>query len=70
MFKRVRADLPFTQEDEAEDFYHDCELALAKATVINPGQPSEERGFIFLEECHHDEDPPKPCQVITAAEAP
>jgi len=64
MFYRVRADLPFTIEDEATDFYHDCEIALPKASVVNPDALNEERGSILLEKCYHDEDPPRPCEVI------
>jgi len=64
MFYRVRVNLPFTIEDEANDFYHDCDLALPKSAIINPGQPNEERGYIILEECHHDETPSLPCLII------
>ena len=33
------------------------------AVVINEGEDNEERGFIQVEECHHDEAPPQPCVV-------
>lgn len=65
MFYRVTANLPFTDEDEANDFYHDCQVAIPKADTINPGQPNEEQGYIKLVKCHHDEDPNQPCELIS-----
>jgi len=61
---RVRADLNFIEYDEANDFYHDCEKALAKSQPINPGQPNQEIALIVLEECHHDETPAQACLVL------
>lgn len=68
MFYRVHADLPFTDSDEANDFYHDCQVALPKASTIHPGEETEERGTILYEQCFHDETPPKPCLVIDEAQ--
>lgn len=62
MFYRVSADLVFTEEDEAKDFLHDCQVALPKSSVINPGQNNEERSTILTQNCYHDEDPVKPCE--------
>lgn len=64
MFWRVHADLAFTVEDEANDFYHDCEVALPKASIINPDERNEERGTILLEKCFHDLNPSIPCHTI------
>ena len=36
MFYRVRADLSFTEWDEANDFFHDCQVALPKAKMALP----------------------------------
>lgn len=35
-----------------------------RAVVINEGQDNEERGFIQVEKCYHDEVPVKPCEVV------
>lgn len=70
MFRRVTATLHFTEPDEAKDFYHDCELAILKSQTINPGEVTEERGTIILEECYHDEDPVKPCHVLNMDSTP
>lgn len=70
MFYRVRADLAFTEKDEANDFAHDCQVALPKANIINPGQENEERGYIMVEKCYHDEDPAKPCDLLGTWQVP
>lgn len=67
MFYEVRAKLLFTEEDEARDFFHDCELALAKTGFINQGQPNEEWSQTELLENHHDQDPNIPCELLAGA---
>lgn len=66
MIYQVRASLFFTLEDEARDFYHDCEVAFPKATTINPDQVNLEESVIELIECHHDEDPTSPCPLLAS----
>ena len=64
MIYQVRANLFFDEQDEANDFYHDCELAWAKSDCLNPGLENFEPGTIELIENHHDDDPNEPCVVI------
>ena len=64
MIWRVHAALAFNEYDEALDFFHDCEIAHSKAVDIKPGQPDEEKGYAFLEECYHDQDPSLPCKSL------
>jgi len=64
MIYQVRANLYFESEDEANDFYHDCELAFAKSTLVNPDSENEESSRIELIENHHDQDPNEPCHVV------
>lgn len=68
MFYQVRANLLFTSEDEAKDFYHDCELALPKAGAINPLQENAEFSLIELIANNHDEAPTKLCTLIKSAD--
>lgn len=68
MFYEVRANLYFSSQDEADDFYHDCEVALPKATVVNPGTPEQECSTIELLFCRHDEHPLLPCSVLEKAD--
>lgn len=70
MFYRVVATLNFNIEDEAQDFYHDCQLALPQSVTINPGKPNYEQGFIQIHTCYHDSDPSKPCQVLLEDHTP
>lgn len=70
MFYRVTAILAFISQDEANDFYHDCEVALPKSVTINPDQPNGERGLIQLHNCFHDQDPNIPCQLISREQTP
>lgn len=64
MIYQVRATLFFDDADEAGDFYHDCENALPKATVVNPLTQNQECSCIELLKNHHDENPPSPCRTI------
>lgn len=64
MFYQVITNLYFTDEDEARDFYHDCQLAFAKAGVINPGSENTECSTIELIKNNHDQDPNQPCELI------
>jgi len=70
MFYQVAAVLNFTDEDEAEDFYHDCEVALPKSVTINPGHPDVEHGTIAIANCYHDEGTPRSCDIIEEQETP
>lgn len=63
MIYEVRASFFFDVEDEAKDFFHDCEQTLPKATVINPGQPNQECSVADLILCHHDDHPPEACSL-------
>ena len=68
MFYQVRANLYFRSEDEAIDFYHDCQLALAKGAVLNPGTPEQECSVIERIHCQHDEQPHEPCYRLDYAD--
>jgi len=65
MIYEVRATMFFDIENEADDFFHDCEVALPKATVVNPDQPNQECSRADLIKCHHDDHPPEPCTLNT-----
>lgn len=67
MIYQVRANLYFTNHDEAVDFYHDCELAYPKSTIVNPNTPEAEFGTIELIFHHHDEEPNAPCALEVMA---
>lgn len=64
MLYRITIDLAFEEEDPTDDILDKTLDHLAKAVTINPDLPSEERGFIKLVKCYHDEDPHRPCELI------
>ena len=64
MFKRVSVVLNFTRDDEADDFFNDCKLALPKSVTINPGLPNQEPGIITLDECTHGDIDHSHCTII------
>lgn len=61
MLYRITLDLAFYDLDPAMDIWDKALDAVAQAVNINPGQENEERGFLKLVECYHDEDPSRPC---------
>jgi len=63
MIYQVRANLFFDKEDEARDFYHDCELAFAKGISVNPDSENAEFSTIELIDNHHDDDSHQPCEL-------
>lgn len=66
MFYQVRANIYFIIQDEATDFYHDCELALLKGGIINPDSQNLEFSTIELINNNHDQEPNQPCEVIAS----
>lgn len=63
MIYEVRATMYFTDLEDADDFFDNCQDALEKATVVNPGQPNQECSQADLILCHHDDHPPESCHL-------
>lgn len=63
MIYQVTAVMLFTRHDEAVDFFHDCELALPKATVIHPGEANQECSYSNFIHCRHDQVPGGSCDL-------
>jgi hypothetical protein len=65
MLYRLRIDLAFGDKAHAHALAAHARSFLQFAQTINPDIPAlVERGFVTLEECHHNEDPQAPC-VLT-----
>lgn len=64
MIYQVTANLFFEDEDEAKDFYRDCELAFEKSTTINPNTINIEFGLIQLLKNNHTQNPNEPCFLM------
>lgn len=64
MFYRVRIDMAFPDTTNPGKMRDYGKKLLNQAVIINQGQINEERGFVMVEKCYHDEDPAKPCDVL------
>jgi len=64
MIYQVTANFFFSEEDEAKDFFHDCEVAFPKTSIINPDAENTELSTALLIENHHDESPNGNCDLI------
>ncbi len=60
MYKRIRLNLAFNDEDPRDDIVEEVLRHLGDAVVIEEGQVNEERGYILLEDCYHN-SPNEPC---------
>ena len=69
MFYRISIDLAFHKEASINAIQKTALDHLKSAVIINEGMLNEERGFIMLQECYHDEDPPQECKLISISHA-
>jgi len=65
---RVRLDLPFDSELDAESLVDFAKKLIGKAVSINEGDDSEEIAYCDYHKCYHDEIPIKPCEPIERVE--
>ncbi len=69
MLYRVRIDLCFNAEDISQAVFDRAKQVLSQAVKIaRQGEPTGEISFIEIHKCYHDEDPPKPCEIIKRIE--
>ena len=65
---RVRTDLSFASEADAQAFMTYARGQATKAVSIKEGAVNEEVSFCDLEYCGHDESPPEPCTRLDRLE--
>ena len=70
MFYRIHIDLAFRDIDPLNDLKEEALRKIPFAFTICPGTPNQERGFIKVEQCYHDEASPIPCVLIAAQFTP
>jgi len=69
MLFRIRLDLVFVSQAEANQVYQLAETVFEKAVKIIPADnPIGEPSFIEMHKCYHDEALSKPCEVIKRKE--
>jgi len=61
---RIKIDLAYPSDTNPRSILAHTQSLLEGAVIINPGTPTEERGYIQLEKCYHDEHPTRPCEII------
>ena len=66
MIYQIRANLLFDIEDEANDFYHDCEIAQSKTIIVNPGTPEAEHSLIEKILSNHELNPNQPSILLAS----
>ena len=59
--RRIRADLMFEKDSEADEVWVVIKKYLKEKKIRNI---ANEKSFIKYEDCHHDENPPRPCEII------
>ena len=70
MFYHLIISLNFPYAQDADDLIDKAYDSIHQAIVINQGQANEERGFVRLEESHHDTHPSRPCHLISHTQVP
>ena len=65
---RVRLDLSFDKEADAQSLMAYARNLSGRAVSINESMGNEEISFAELEICRHDESPPQPCTRLERVE--
>jgi hypothetical protein len=65
---RVKVDLSFDSEADAQLLMNYAKTLTGKAGSINEGEVNEEISYVDIHLCGHDESPPQPCQNIERVE--
>ena len=69
MLYRARIDICFDREDTARTILDRAKSVLSKAVrITRQGEPTGEISFVEIHKCYHDEELPKPCEIIERIE--
>jgi len=61
---RLTVSIFMDSEADAETIFRFLEGKRGIFKTIKKGMPEEEPSSVMLERCYHDEEPPKPCEVM------
>lgn len=70
MYYSLVLSLAFKQKTIPDQAAAAIKYLIDNAFIVNPHQENEERGFIELQRCYHDEDPHKPCKRLKRWDVP
>ena len=65
---RIRLDLSFNSEADANSLMNYAKILASNAVSINEGEANEEISYADIHLCGHDESPSVPCQDIERVE--
>jgi len=66
---RVSASIYFNRREDADIIFEEVKRRKELFTAVRRGEPGEQRSFVMLERCYHDEEEPRPCEVIEKVES-
>jgi len=66
---RIRFDLIFDEEGDAMGAFNYLKERRKLFCTIKKGKPDEERSVLEIHKCYHDEEVPKPCEIIERIES-
>ena len=61
---RVVIDIAFDREVDAKELFDLVKSKRIKLQIINEGKQNEEMLMANYHKCYHDEEKPKPCEII------
>ncbi len=59
--KRIKTDMIFEKDSDADEVWRALKNYAARKNLRNL---ATEKSYIELHECHHDDNPPKPCVIL------
>jgi len=68
MLYRVKLDLAFDKEDIGQAVFDKAKAVLSKAVKTAKSGEEGEISFIEIHKCYHDEELPKPCEIMERIE--
>jgi len=66
---RIGLDLIFEKEEDAMEAFNFLKERRNLFLTINKGKPNEEHSILEIHKCYHDEEVPKPCEIIERIES-
>jgi len=66
---RVSASLFLDRRKDAVRVFEKLKREKELFLTIRKGEPVEQRSFVRLERCYHDEEVPRPCEVVEQVES-
>jgi len=66
---QIISQLFLDDESSAREIYEYLKERKGLLRTIRPGEVTEQKSFVQLARCYHDEEPPKPCELLESFES-